>query len=208
MGWKKTEEKPPHGRIYAAVFGNGHYSARAPHVLVCDDPETVEVEWRPRWEVAAETAAIALVGRAHLPDWQRARTGPACTIAEAMAPYTPQKFPGWSLQADTAHGAATPCLDIQAEVDARTAALDAEFRQELDAAVRRRIEIRVPYREIKSKRELVEATVAVNCGISPDYYVPLGWEPSDETWAQAQAFAARLADDPDPEEDESQGYRI
>ena len=50
--------------------------------------------------------------------------------------------------------------------------------------------MRVPYRNITSKRELAEATVAFNCGISPDYDVPPDWEPSDEAWAQAQTLAA------------------
>ena len=49
--------------------------------------------------------------------------------------------------------------------------------------------MRGSYCKVTSKRELVEATVALNWGLSADYDVPPDWEPSDEAWAQAQRIA-------------------
>jgi hypothetical protein len=58
--------------------------------------------------VLDERAAIHLVGRAHVQSNLRGikeLMEPVCTVAEAMAPYTVENFPGWSLDADTGHGA-------------------------------------------------------------------------------------------------------
>ena len=92
-------------------FAHGFYAARAPHVFAYRGPETVGVDWRPRWEVMGERAAIHLVGRAHVQSNLRGikeLIEPACTVAEAMTPYTLETFPAWSLDAHTGHGASTP----------------------------------------------------------------------------------------------------
>ena len=134
MGRMKSEP-PTHGRVHGWVGFNGAYSKIGVRLLVCHEPQTIEVEWQPRWEVAAKRAAIALVGRAHLPAWQRDRTPPTCTLAEATAHYTPEKFPGWTLDSDTGHGALTPCPDLRAQKTRVRAQLQAEFRLKLEKNV-------------------------------------------------------------------------
>jgi hypothetical protein len=191
MGWQKTDARPTHGRVYGEVSVNGYYAAKGPHIWTYQGPETVEVEWKPRYEVLGINAAICLVGRAHVQSNLRGLepfNKPACTVAEAMAPYTAENTPGWSLDLDTGHGQSTPCSDISAEVARVTAQTNQEFLAELEREVRARIPMRLPYRKVANKAELVKATIAFNCGITPDYYVPKDWEPSAEAWALAQSM--------------------
>lgn len=130
MGWKPTSEKPTHGRVWGRVGRNFYNSKVEAHVLTFEGPETVEVKWRPRHEVLAANAACILVGRSHIPSNLRSvrfLMEPACTVKGAIAPYTPEKFSGWSLDDDTGHGATTPCPDISAQVAQETERVNKEL---------------------------------------------------------------------------------
>lgn len=207
MGWNPTTATPTHGRVWSWIGYNGYRAAVGAHVMLYDGPETVEVSWRPCHEVMAENAAVLLVGRAHIPSNLRGIKNlmePACTVAEAMSPYTEEKFPGWSLNHDTGHGKATPCANLSEQVAQETLRINREF----DELLNKELVSRAEWPETRDGRtyptffclkdtdnETITRAIGFNCGISPDYHVPQGWVPSSESCqqlAQLRAEKARL----------------
>ena len=189
MGWNKTTVVPTTGRIHSWIGSNGHHSGTASHILVYREPEEIEVAWQPCWEVAAEYAAITLVGRAHV---QKNLQGiarlmePACTVAEAMEAYTPETHPGWSLQSDTGHGAViVGCPELDREIQEVETKQWRAFNELLNETLLKRAlweENGKPTFQClrKTDQETIAAAIGFNCGISSDFVVPQEWVPSPE----------------------------
>jgi hypothetical protein len=125
---------------------------------------------------------------------------PACTVEEAMAGYTPEKYPGWSLDADTGHGTSTPCPNLSEQVALETERIGREFDELLNKEIVSRAKVvldgKPTYRLVKeTDEETVRVTVGFNSGLAPDYYIPEGWTPSEETrkcLAEMRTEKARL----------------